>query len=403
MKKITYLLLLLNTIAFAQIEKSVCFIGNSYTYSNDLPGLVAQLATADGNTLIKDQNTPGGYTLEGHSSNATTISKIMATDWDFVVLQDQSQRPSFPWDQVNEEVIPFAKKLCDTMRYSEECTIPVFFSTWGRRDGDDQWDSINTFTKMNSRLQFAYDYMADANSGKLSPVGVGFEHIANDATSPISHAALYVGDGSHPSIYGSYLAACIFYEVIFETSPIGNTYNPGAITAGEASYLQDVAHHVITDVDSITVDYTEPEASFIAAHDGLTVTYTNTSLHAFSYLWDFGDGTTSTEVNPVHTYADEETYTTTLTATYCDRSDIASGDGDNSGIKKEEFEIGIYPVPSNGEVTISYNGGQKTGYIFDVTGKLIQKLYLDGFTTIELERGTYILRVENMAKQIIVH
>ena len=41
----------------AQTTKKVCFIGNSYTYSNDLPGLIASIATADGNILIKDQST----------------------------------------------------------------------------------------------------------------------------------------------------------------------------------------------------------------------------------------------------------------------------------------------------------------------------------------------------------
>ncbi len=60
----------------------------------------------------------------------------------------------------------------------------------------------------------------------------------------------------------------------------------------------------------------EPEvlASFTSVADGLTVTFTNTSQNAATYSWAFGDGETSTEVNPVHTYTALGTFTVTLTA-----------------------------------------------------------------------------------------
>ncbi|MEO0780097.1 MAG: PKD domain-containing protein, partial [Bacteroidota bacterium] len=46
-----------------------------------------------------------------------------------------------------------------------------------------------------------------------------------------------------------------------------------------------------------------------------TVNFTNTSSDATSYSWDFGDGNGSMDINPVHTYAMEGTYTVVLTAT----------------------------------------------------------------------------------------
>lgn len=58
-----------------------------------------------------------------------------------------------------------------------------------------------------------------------------------------------------------------------------------------------------------------PEASFTVTPYGLQQTFNNTSTNAVSYSWDFGDGTTSTEENPVHAYAAEGSYTVTLTAT----------------------------------------------------------------------------------------
>jgi PKD repeat protein len=62
-----------------------------------------------------------------------------------------------------------------------------------------------------------------------------------------------------------------------------------------------------------------PVANFTYSIDGLTVTFTDLSYdpdgYIASWLWDFGDGTTSTTQNPVHTYAVDGTYTVSLTVT----------------------------------------------------------------------------------------
>ena len=257
---------------------------------------------------------------------------------------------------------------------------------------------------MNQRLHVAYDYMADKNSGMLSPVGIGFEHVANDGTSPITHAALYTGDGSHPSIYGSYLAACCFYEIIFETNSEGNTFVPGGISDDEATYLQEVAHHVLTEVDSINIDYTNPIASYTVSYDGLTASFTNTSEHAFEYFWEFGDGETSTEENPTHTYPDEGPYEATLTAIYCDREDEVTGGSDISGIRDEyKVDFTVYPNPSHsGIVNISYSGEEKALFVFGADGGLVLKRTISTATTLNLKQGIYLLKIGESVQKIIV-
>ncbi|MDO8969531.1 MAG: PKD domain-containing protein, partial [Saprospiraceae bacterium] len=71
----------------------------------------------------------------------------------------------------------------------------------------------------------------------------------------------------------------------------------------------------ITRTNYITVQAT-PNPNFTSVINGSTVTFTNTTNgNAASYLWNFGDGNTSTETNPVHIYADPGTYDVTLTAT----------------------------------------------------------------------------------------
>lgn len=60
----------------------------------------------------------------------------------------------------------------------------------------------------------------------------------------------------------------------------------------------------------------EPVAGFDYSVDGMTVSFTNTSSadhDIVSYAWDFGDGASSTEANPVHTYAAEGSYSVSLT------------------------------------------------------------------------------------------
>lgn len=58
-----------------------------------------------------------------------------------------------------------------------------------------------------------------------------------------------------------------------------------------------------------------PTAIFSTTVDGMEVTFTNSSKDADTYAWDFGDGGTSAEMNPVHTYAENGDYTVSLTAT----------------------------------------------------------------------------------------
>ncbi|MEL6835580.1 MAG: PKD domain-containing protein [Bacteroidota bacterium] len=65
----------------------------------------------------------------------------------------------------------------------------------------------------------------------------------------------------------------------------------------------------------------EPTAGFTFAANELEVTFTNSSTNATTYTWDFGDGNTSTEESPTHTYAEDGTYDVTLTAKNGDNSD----------------------------------------------------------------------------------
>lgn len=67
-----------------------------------------------------------------------------------------------------------------------------------------------------------------------------------------------------------------------------------------------------------------PTTGFTHTVDGRTVTFENSSVNADSYSWDFGDGNTSTEENPTHTYAEDGSYTVVLSATNSNGTNMAS-------------------------------------------------------------------------------
>src|SRR6476659_6912106 len=78
----------------ANDEIHILFIGNSLTYYNDLPKMVAALAKADKQRpLYYERETPGGCTFEKHWKDGKALAKIQARKWDFVILQDHSQGP----------------------------------------------------------------------------------------------------------------------------------------------------------------------------------------------------------------------------------------------------------------------------------------------------------------------
>ena len=115
---------------------NVLFLGNSYTQVNNLPSTLVNLTQDATHSMMVESNTPGGYTFDQHSQNATSLEKIRKGIWDYVVLQEQSQLPSFPPSQFMNECYPYAQQLCESVRqYSPNAKI-VFYMTWGRKNGD---------------------------------------------------------------------------------------------------------------------------------------------------------------------------------------------------------------------------------------------------------------------------
>ncbi|NNK11954.1 MAG: PKD domain-containing protein, partial [Flavobacteriaceae bacterium] len=105
-----------------------------------------------------------------------------------------------------------------------------------------------------------------------------------------------------------------------------------------AAFVLAIAYLGCEDVTNMFPDVTSAFTYTINEDTG-TVTFLNVSEEADNYQWDFGDGTTSTEINPIKTYAESGTYTVTL------RAVNLAGASDSS---QDQVSVTITPVGGGG-------------------------------------------------------
>ena len=213
----------------------VLFVGNSYTSVNDLPGLVRDLSAAPAPTFVVSSVTVGAATLQNHYDTSGAVPAIQGGGWDAVVLQGQSVEPLYAPTAFQNAALALDGEIDGV------AAATVFFETWARAPGhavyQETWSGGNP-TAMQAGLRAAYQAAATATSGVMAPVGDAWEtSLANHPT-----VALHSGDGSHPTLAGSYLAACVFYLVLsgHQTIPSPAPAPPG-LSESDAATLRAVA------------------------------------------------------------------------------------------------------------------------------------------------------------------
>lgn len=390
----------LSLVIYSQTKK-VLFLGNSYTFVNDLPQLTADVAISAGDTLLFDSHTPGGYSLEGHSTNSMSIEKIMQGHLDFVILQDQSQRPAMPINQVIQNVFPYARTLDSINQIYNPCGETMFFMTWGRKNGDASncswWPPVCTYEGMDSLLHLRYMMMADNNQAVVSPVGAVWRYLRNQYPS----IDLYSADESHPSEAGSYAAACSFYTSIFRKDPSNITFN-FTLSQDDAHIIRSAAKMVVYDSlfhwhigeYDLVSDFSYEQIN------GYSYQFTNLSQNAIGQIWNFGPITDTTS-NPSYTFPGPGTYTVELSSfNHCDTIDknhtlnILETGLKNDPLSKDLF---VFPNPANDKLELNLNSRNIISVeIYDCTGGLrliYDKVSERGIDITKLDPGMYYLRL----------
>ncbi len=188
-----------------QAEHSVLFVGNSYTFANDLPEMVAEIAAANDTTIDVEMIAIGGAFLHEHAVNPDVIEALGSGTYDTVVFQEQSVAPSLP-AFAEENTIPAALTL-DAIADAAGIRV-IWFQTWGHVDGFPS-EGHDSYESMQTAVIATYDEIASRAGGTIARVGETWQ----DARWAIS-TPLYAEDGTHPSPAGSYLAALEISEAV---------------------------------------------------------------------------------------------------------------------------------------------------------------------------------------------
>lgn len=217
MQKILYILtaLLLSASVDAKDQISrVLFVGNSYT--GQVRGtFLSMIKEAGADQIYFEFITPGGCTLTRHLENQKTIKVIKEGKWDLVILQEQSQTPGLP-GQIGDSFQGAAGDLCRIIRSIG--AEPVFYQTWGRRDGDKRNSGIYPdYETMQAKLIDAYSKAARRNSARMVSVGEAWKRTREKF--PGLGKKLYKADGSHPSALGACLVSSVFMKEVFGIDP----------------------------------------------------------------------------------------------------------------------------------------------------------------------------------------
>jgi hypothetical protein len=274
-------------------------IGNSF--SRNATNHLDDLAEAGGHTLIHCPIVVGGASLELHAGKAqaheanakskdakglyangrSLKQELTAEPWDFVTIQQASIKSH---DIATYR--PFAKGLGDYIAQHAPKAKLLVHQTWAYRKDDPRFTNPSgkagepaTQEAMYEGLKSAYDQVASELGGHVIPVGDAFYVADTDATwgyqtdtsfdpksakqpeLPNQTHSLHVGwrwakpktggkvtlgmDGHHANLAGEYLGACVWYEVLFGESAVGNAYVPKGIEKSYARFLQETAHRVV--------------------------------------------------------------------------------------------------------------------------------------------------------------
>jgi hypothetical protein len=229
--------------------KTELFIGNSFFYyNNGLPSHFDKLEKAADpehkelyrTTMVTiggsgfdwhdvesyfRPNAVGAYVFDDHNN---IVFHPPGKIYDAAVMMDCSQCPIHP--KLKSVFTDFAKKDSEIVRAHDG--IPIFFMSWAYSDKPE----------MTAALAEAYTVAGNANNALVIPAGLAFAR----AREKQPELNLYQPDKRHPSLAGTYLAACTTFAALTGRSPIGNSYHAD-LDGPTAAFLQQVAWETVQD------------------------------------------------------------------------------------------------------------------------------------------------------------
>jgi hypothetical protein len=224
---------------------SAIFIGNSFFYYNNSlhNHFTMLLRSADPDYKFRGTSVtisgsgadwhdvdsyfrPGAIGTYSFDADNNIVFNKNTRRFDLAIMMDCSQCPVHP--QLKSVFVEYSRKHSDTVR--KHGAVPVFFMSWAYADRPE----------MTAELAEAYTQAGNDNGALVIPVGLAFAK----AIAQRPELNLYAADKRHPSMAGTYLAACTLYATLFKRSPVDLKYVAG-LDEASAKLLQNVAWETV--------------------------------------------------------------------------------------------------------------------------------------------------------------
>lgn len=392
--KLIFYFILISPFIQAQSDTTrVLFIGNSFTYFNNMPQMVKAFADSAGIPMIVGMHAPGGVsvgdTAQGnmaHMNNPVLFQLIHSKKWDFAVIQDNQGRfvrdsATFPG---SSKVVQGHLNIMDSVKANNSCAKIVLFAGWAFKNGSPPFG--NTGIEMIKRILVNYCVLNDTMKEVIAPIGEAWIR----SHSQMPGINLWDSDNAHPSYTGSYLTASVLFSTIFGTSCTPLMYNAGlpAITAANLKAFGDsavfkISHHPKYNLGGIK----DPDLNYSGGVLSVVGNYS-------SYTW-YKDGvyvgsgaTMATLGNGSYQAIVKESDGCILKT--CKYNELTTGLSETGA----QASISVYPNPARDELFVETYGNTTSLRLLKTDGSLIffstnqQRIPL-----INVRPGCYILEI----------
>lgn len=221
-------------------DPRILMVGNSLTYTNDIPALLRYMCRDTGINAAVDSVTQGGHSLTQYAYPTTAweeqlhekiMTKLTTQKWDYVILQGRSDETIVNEESMRRAVAyfyPYIKNAGAQM---------VLYLTWAPDYGTGGYD----IDARQGEIAKVYYSIARQYNCALAPSGIAF---ARERRLYPDYDLYYSSsDRLHPNLSGSYLSACCIYATLFGKSPDHISYTAG-LASEKAGALRGIASDV---------------------------------------------------------------------------------------------------------------------------------------------------------------
>lgn len=378
----------------------VLFIGNSITYFNEMPVMFQEIANNQGKNIKTTMYAPGGTGFVNHVADANVFDLFRNNDWDVVVLQPgsgESAGASYPVDTT----IKRGRILLDSIYLYNPCAKVYLYQIPYGVPSADTWA---TYFSVQATIRDSVLKMTDSLQLQMIPAGECARAYYSVNPNLLLHNSY---NDIHPSAFGSFLTASAFYTAIFQGSVSACSYY--------STIEQDSARNFFAIADSVILNHltdwrinnNQITSDFSYTINGDFASFNCQSLNYTNVLWDFGDGNTSTSINPTHTYLAPGLYTATLYSYNINGcSDRVSKQMNIIPSPTEETTItlninAVSPNPATNSLWVSIPGNSNLSYkIIQISGYVVKSGNINRLNNqidiSTIQNGSYfILFIEN--------